>query len=222
VTVEVSRLGLNELISESAFSNNEVPKMLNEMLTRRCVLACLGSMAQTSWRMALAETEYASRYRLSFRNSIKSLEAGFDAAPWNDPHLQSDAPYRDWYSQRRRSPWGPAARQYPSSVSRARNRAWLQERVIRVASNHIGLLYEHHHIPARDPPAEWPWLRVAAGYNAPGLDCSNFSSFIYNYGLGVKLPTGIRLQAEATLLPGPGATGRLKRRCWRRADMTRS
>ena len=42
-----------------------------------------------------------------------------------------------------------------------------------------------------DPPKNWPWKKVTFGRNSKGMDCSDFSSWIYNYGLGLKLPTGI-------------------------------
>ena len=183
----------------------------SNLLSRRGAMAGLGLLGLAPWRGARAEASYTSPYRLAYQNSIAALDAGFDTAPWNNPHDQARVPYRSWYTRSRHpSPWGPAARQYPSAPAEGKDRTWLQERVIRAASLHIGLLYQHHHIPAWDPPAGWPWLHVAAGHNSPGLDCSNFSSFNYNYGLGIKLPTGITRQASQTELPGPGGRGRIR------------
>ncbi len=48
---------------------------------------------------------------------------------------------------------------------------------------------------------------MAFGHNSPGVDCSDFTSWIYNYGLGIKLKTGIRQQAETVSIPGPGGQG---------------
>ncbi len=73
----------------------------------------------------------------------------------------------------------------------------------------IGLTYQHHHIPDWNPPADWPWKEVAYGRNSKGIDCSDFTSWTYNYGLGIKLPTNIKTQAEAQDVPGPGDVGRL-------------
>jgi hypothetical protein len=84
---------------------------------------------------------------------------------------------------------------------------WLQERVIRAASRWIGCIYQHHHIPDWEPPLEWPWHKVAYGRNSKGIDCSNFSSFYYNFALGIKLDTGIRTQAQRTEVRGPGGHG---------------
>ena len=66
---------------------------------------------------------------------------------------------------------------------------------------------QHHHIPDWDPPAGWPWHKVAYGRNSKGVDCSNFSSFCYNLALGVKLDTGIRPQAKRREVRGPGGRG---------------
>ena len=63
--------------------------------------------------------------------------------------------------------------------------------MVAAARRHIGLGYQHHHLPEFDPPGDWPWLAVSAGRNGPGLDCSNFTSLAFNDGLGIKLPTGI-------------------------------
>jgi cell wall-associated NlpC family hydrolase len=83
----------------------------------------------------------------------------------------------------------------------------MQDRVILTASRFIGYPYQHHHIPDWDPPADWPWHKVAHGRNSKGIDCSNFTSFCYNYGLGIKLDTGIRQQAKRREIRGPGGKG---------------
>lgn len=75
------------------------------------------------------------------------------------------------------------------------------------ATRHVGLGYQHHHLPDFDPPAGWPWHRVSAGADGPGLDCSNFTSLAFDRALGIKLPTAIGTQAEALAVPGPGGRG---------------
>ncbi len=157
------------------------------------------------------EAPYRSPYSLKFRHPLAELEAGFDRPPWNDPDLESDVPARNWYSPRHEralGSWGPHARQYPAAPGLARRPAtWMQDRVILVASRWIGYPYQHHHIPDWDPPAGWPWHKVAYGRNSKGIDCSNFSSFCYNFALGVKLDTGIRTQARRRVVRGPGGRG---------------
>ena len=51
---------------------------------------------------------------------------------------------------------------------------------------------------------------MEAGSNGPGLDCGNFASFVFNYALGIKLPTAIGLQGKTLTLMGPGGAGCLR------------
>ncbi|MFM7591041.1 MAG: hypothetical protein ACKO85_04535, partial [Isosphaeraceae bacterium] len=154
---------------------------------------------------------YESPYRLKFRHRENELSEGFNEHPWSSPELESDIPHREWYSaevRRKYGTWGPVARQYPPCPGIGRRSVeWLQDRVIHTASRWIGTPYQHHHIPDWNPPEGWPWQKVAYGRNSKGVDCSNFSSFYYNYGLGVKLDTGIHTQGERTTVRGPGGRG---------------
>jgi cell wall-associated NlpC family hydrolase len=171
----------------------------------------------TAVTMALVEQgdpRYRSPYRLRFRRPVEELSVGFDREPWNSPRLESEVPHREWYShevRRKFGSWGPTARQYPPAPEiHRRSREWLQDRVVFTASRWLGIPYQHHHIPNWDPPADWPWKKVAYGRNSKGVDCSNFSSFYYNFGLGLKLDTGIRTQAERQSVRGPGGRGVLR------------
>ena len=160
-----------------------------------------------------AET-YRSPYSLKFRHSLKSLERGFEQKPWNSPELESDIPHHEWYSEkvrRKYGVWGPPARQYPAPHGIGKEAPeWWQDRLIHTASRWIGTPYQHHHIPDWHPPEGWPWKKVAYGRNSKGIDCSNFSSFYYNYGLGIRLDTGIKQQAERLKVRGPGGRGILE------------
>jgi cell wall-associated NlpC family hydrolase len=171
-------------------------------------------MASGSPLWAQAPEKYVSPYKLKFRHSVQDLAAGFSQPPWNNPHDESDLPHTRWYdreTEKKFGSWGPVARQYPAPAGlERRDSTWLQDRVIYTASRWIGTPYQHHHIPDWDPPAHWPWKQVAYGKNSRGIDCSNFSSFYYNYGLGVKLDTGIRQQGERTVVRGPGGRGQLR------------
>jgi cell wall-associated NlpC family hydrolase len=163
-------------------------------------------------RLSVAqEAPYRSPYSLKFRHPVADLEAGLNRPPWNDPDLESELPARHWYDRRYEralGAWGPRARHYPPAPGLdERPASWMQDRVIRVASRWIGYPYQHHHIPDWDPPANWPWHKVAYGRNSRGIDCSNFSSFCYNFALGVKLDTGIRTQARRRQVRGPGGRG---------------
>jgi cell wall-associated NlpC family hydrolase len=153
---------------------------------------------------------YQTPYALHFSCPQSDLAAGFDQAPWNDPQAEAAAPFATWeatHAEARGAAWGPPARPYPAPRLPRQDEAYLRERVIFVAALHIGLAYQHHHLPSWSPPAGWPWLPVAAGANGPGLDCSNFSSFVFNYALGLRLPSAIGAQAVQLSLAGPGGAG---------------
>lgn len=153
---------------------------------------------------------YVSPYRLAFTLDASERSVGFNQAPWNDPRLQSSLDFANWYDDRTRrrwKAWGPPARQYPAAPWTGRDRTWLEERAVTVAASLLGLPYQHHHIPAWDPPAGWPWKEVRYGRNSRGLDCSNFTAFVYNYALGLKFTGGIRGQAAMTEVAGPGGHG---------------
>ncbi len=58
-----------------------------------------------------------------------------------------------------------------------------------------------------EPPADWPKDEKQTTPVTKGIDCSNFTAFVYNLALGIK-PTGdVQDQAVLTEAPGPG-TGR--------------
>ena len=114
-----------------------------------------------------------------------SLTADFadrDALP------QTNVLESDWFAT---SAWGPPAATYPpiaapAEVSDALQ--WKRDRVIEVAKHFLGLPYAHFHIPA-----------------AGGLDCSNFTAWVYNYGFGIRFTSNVvpqALEAGRLLLPG--------------------
>lgn len=153
---------------------------------------------------------YRSPDALRFSCPQADLAAGFDAAPWNDPQAEAAEPFAAWeaaHAGARGAAWGPPARTYPAPRLPRQDLAYLRERVIFVAALHIGLAYQHHHLPSWSPPAGWPWIAVKAGANGPGLDCSNFSAFVFNYALGLRLPTAIGAQGVQLSLQGPGGGG---------------
>jgi hypothetical protein len=105
---------------------------------------------------------------------------------------ESNTPERDWYGNRRLGSWGPHPRQYPPAKAPAGCDPveWERARIIAVAKKYIGLPYQHHHIPAWSPA------------EGPGLDCSNFTSWVYNYGLGIQFDSKIQIQESSSSAPG--------------------
>jgi cell wall-associated NlpC family hydrolase len=67
-----------------------------------------------------------------------------------------------------------------------------------VARRYLGLNYRHHHVPAWDPAA----ALVGASSAGQGLDCSNFSAWVYNYALGMRFTSNVQQQAVGLLAPG--------------------
>lgn len=168
------------------------------------VAVALLALVSTAPSWGEAPDAYVSPYGLSFTVPPALLTADFARTPRNDPRAEGEIPYHRWYDRASYAAglvtpaWGPVARRYPRPTSPAGvdARVWKRERVVAAAARFIGYDYQHHHVPDFDPGPTWPWLHVNSGTNGKGVDCSNFTSFCYNYGLGLKLPTAIGKQAE--------------------------
>ena len=90
---------------------------------------------------------------------------------------QTDTPKSQWDTE-----WGPAAKTYPELKMPDGVKdpvAFQRQRIVAAAKKYIDLPYMHKHIPA-----------------AGGLDCSNFTAWVYNYSLGIRFPSGIANQGE--------------------------
>lgn len=110
---------------------------------------------------------------------------------------ESPVPESDWYKLGSQETWGPRAAHYPPvRVPTGANAVeWKRARIVAVARHYLGLPYQHHHIPAWAPPGN-------AGAQTTGLDCSNFTSWVYNYGLGVDFTSDVQMQADGPKAPG--------------------
>ncbi|MHB9072911.1 MAG: C40 family peptidase [Desulfobaccales bacterium] len=118
---------------------------------------------------------------------------------YDEASLTYDFPQRDrlsesWERISPKSKWGPHARRYPlvEVPAGCDPVKWQRLRVIAVAKRYIGLPYRHHHVPDWQPGTG----------TGPGLDCSNFTAWVYNYGLGIKFTANIHKQSEGPLAPG--------------------
>lgn len=162
---------------------------------------------------AVAHTEqtaakYRSPYTVAFGFAPAELTGDLLKGSRADWKQQSSVDLREWHLAANRTRWGywgPPARHYdpPAGLSR-RSPQWLRERVIATGLRYVGYSYQHHHIPDWDPPADWP---VAPGQTTPlgkGLDCSNFTAFVYNLALGIQPTSDVQEQAAMTEAPGPG------------------
>lgn len=130
---------------------------------------------------------------------IPSLTADFTE---RDKIPQSPVPFSEWYLESKQGTWGPKATIYPKVTppNGCDPIAWQRERIIKVAERYIGLSYQHHHIPGWAPPSTW--VSKLNGPESAGLDCSNFTSWVYNYGLGIKFSSDITEQSESKTAPG--------------------
>lgn len=158
--------------------------------------------------VALAD-DYKSPYDVKFTFPQEELIGDLVKGPRADEKDQSTVKFSDWYSdatRRRYGTWGPPAKHYqpPAGLSQ-KSADWMRQRIIAVALHFTGIDYQHHHIPAFAPPEDWPKYEPSPKEHRQGLDCSNFTAFVYNIGLGIK-PTGdVQDQAALTEMEGPGS-----------------
>ena len=148
---------------------------------------------------------YRSPYRLKFKHPIDELLPDRHTER-GSPRFQSAVPEREWYSEvvrERYGGWGVKQRLFtcPEEM-RDKPAEWKRERLIAGASRFLGYDYQHHHIPDWNPPEDWPWNKCCAGRQSKGVDCSTFSSWNYNWGLGIHIFTNIVTQSRQTTLRG--------------------
>lgn len=90
------------------------------------------------------------------------------------------------------SGWGPKPGTFPAPAvpQGCDTLFWKRQRILAVAEHYVGLPYRHHHVPTWEGP------------DGRGLDCSNFTAWVYNYGLGLRFTSNVRKQAEGPMAPG--------------------
>ena len=163
---------------------------------------------------SLTGGKYSSSYAVKFSFSREELIGDMLAGLRSDPKEESSIPFHEWYSPKVRKEygsWGPPVRHYPQPEGiHKRAVKWKQERVIATGLRFLGYDYQHHHIPDWNPPEKWPWKDVGAGHNGKGVDCSNFTAFVYNLALGIKFTSDVKLQAELTHVKVHGQEKELK------------
>ena len=172
------------------------------------ILLVLSSVAKGEERK-VAGTEYHSPYSVEFTVPRAELVHDLDHTERGDARLEAEIPHGEWYSHATRDRWkgwGPPARSYPPpALSEGRSAQWKRERALAVGLRFTGYGYQHHHIPDWNPPADWPWKETAVGHNGKGVDCSNFTGFVYNLAFGIRLSTDVHRQAEQRRAPVPRA-----------------
>jgi len=92
---------------------------------------------------------------------------------------ETNVPASDWHLFW--GGWGPKPITYPKVVapSGVDQSQWMHDRVVAVAEHYLGLAYAHRHIPQMG-----------------GLDCSNFTAWVYNFGFGIQLKSNVHVQSK--------------------------
>lgn len=168
-----------------------------------------------------ATDTYQSPYQLAFDYSWSDLTAGLAQAPFNDWTQEGNPAYfknmpQDWFdlaiyhdnaglSAVGSPSWGPGPQLYlpPTVPASAQNdvAAWQTQRLLGVAASMVGYNYCHHHIPDWNPGQDWYTsinITPTSQLVGQGVDCSDYTSWLYNYGLGIYLNTDVADQGNMT------------------------
>lgn len=156
-----------------------------------------------------SQDDYKSPYRVKFSFPDEELIGDLLKGPRSDWKDYATVPHSQWQdpaNQRRWGYWGPSIKQLsPPAGLAKKSPQWSRERVIATAMRYIGYSYQHHHVPDWEPSADWPRDPDQKTPVGKGVDCSNFTGFVYNLALGILPSTGISQQSEMTEAAGPGA-----------------
>lgn len=171
------------------------------------ITAASTAAAQTSYpdTQSPEQATYVSPYHYSSVLSDPDLIADFSENPraltnWQNWSLTA---YENWQNfeviQSLDSTWGPYFKPFKAPEDTLnKSTQWLRERLLAAASVLRNTVpYGHHHMNVWNVPDTPQW--TDAGYEPGyGIDCSDFTHFIYNYGLGIQLKTGVVEQSEMT------------------------
>lgn len=154
------------------------------------------------------------------QNCFDSVQKGLKERKKLNPSV---TPKQLWYTTDFNEGWGPQARDYiRNEISLECKQYILSQKdlsekdimrfiVVTTAKSYLGMPYQHHHITEWDPKKLKNYKEIIQTkppnllqYNSVGLDCSNFTSWVYNFGLGIQFTQDITTQAN-----GPAAPGRV-------------
>jgi len=166
--------------------------------------------AQNFASPAAASVPYKSPYGIQLPYPDEELIPDILHGERGKKHLESKIPHHLWYQHAHPwiGPWGPLPRTYPPPPLAAnKSDDWKQARIIATGLRFLGYKYRHHYIPDWDPPFGWHMpIPGNPPHEGKGVDCSNFTSFIYNQGLGIGISSDVHKQAatETAILHGAG------------------
>jgi len=141
--------------------------------------------------------QYSSPYSVRLPYEIRELIPDLLEGERGHRHHQSKISYQHWYNHTVVGPWGPLPREYmPPAIAEGKSAEWKRARVIAAALRFVGYHYRHHYIPDWDPPQGWHTPKAGGTrHDGKGVDCSNFTSFVYNQALGIGFSSDIHKQA---------------------------
>jgi cell wall-associated NlpC family hydrolase len=153
------------------------------------------------------DNSYQSPYSVILPWSGQELIPDLLEGKRGNPRFEAKIPQSEWYGHIDPwiGPWGPLPRAYPPpALAQLKSDEWKRARIIATALRFLGYHYRHHYIPDWDPPPGWYTPKPGgARHDGKGVDCSNFTSFVYNQGLGIGISSDIHKQAAtevATIL----------------------
>lgn len=157
--------------------------------------------------------KYQSPYSVKFSFPMQELVGDMMKGPRAEWKEYATVPFKEWSNPANHIKWGywgPSSRQMDAPAGLAsKSPQWMRERVIAAGMKYIGYSYQHHHVPEWQPPEGWPRDPEQKTPVGKGVDCSNFTGFVYNLALGILPSTGIKQQSEMTEASGPGRGRRL-------------
>ena len=161
-------------------------------------------------------TEYQSPYGVKLPWPIPELIPDLLEGKRGEQGREAKIPESEWYGHSHPwvGPWGPLPHRYkPPKIAEGKSDDWKRARIIATALRFIGYHYRHHYIPDWNPPPGWYNPKPGGTrHDGKGLDCSNFTSFIYNQGLGIHFSSDVQKQAatEAVTINGTEQTVAIK------------
>lgn len=142
---------------------------------------------------------YQSPYSVNLPFSIDELIPDLLDGKRGEASFEAKIPQREWYNHIHPwiGPWGPLPHHYREpQIAAGKSDDWKRARVIAAALRYIGYHYRHHYIPDWNPPPGWYTPRPGGTrHDGKGLDCSNFTSFVYNQSLGIGFSSDVQKQA---------------------------
>lgn len=180
--------------------------------TRSIVRAmAVGPHGENSGTEAMEYLVYTSPYKMAQFLPIANLGADFAE---RDAALVTFPPVREWNKRTayrdRMLAWGPIAEQYGApNPPGAEDPEWQRQRVIYVAASYIDTEYQNHHLIDWAPPQNWPMVStetIRLGHQSRGIDAPNFTAWVYNFGLGIRIPNSVRAQSAMRTFTLPDKT----------------